>query len=61
MAVLQRTMSSPWGAALYTFSVVIVYNSVSNFQDDVLLRNKELNKDVKDSTKHPQLSSQTLA
>lgn len=45
------------GPASYTFSVVIEYNSVSSFQDDVLLRNNELNKDMRDSTGQTLLSS----
>lgn len=47
------------GPALSTFSAVIEYNSVSNFQVAVLQRNEELNKDVTDSTEHTQLSPQT--
>lgn len=48
------------GPAVSTFSAVIEYNRVSNFQDAVLQRNEEQNKDVTDSTEHTQLSPQTV-
>lgn len=58
MATAKNNVFIP-GPALSTFSAVIEYNRVSNFQVAVLRRNEELNKDVTDSTEHTQLSPQT--
>lgn len=48
------------GPALFTFSAVIEYDSVSNFQNAVLQRNNEINKDMRDSTEYTQLSQRAM-
>lgn len=48
------------GPASSNFSAVIEYNSVSSFQNVVLQRNNEINKEMRDSTEHTQPFPHTL-